>query len=75
MTMKKRIQKKFNQLYDHEVTLIEQQYSNRWDVKNDIDELNFYLNKTQKLSKKMHILRNAIKFDSKNLKRRQTCNL
>lgn len=73
--MKKRIQKKFNKLYDHEVTLIEQQYSDRWDVKNDIDELNFYLNKTQKLSKKMHILQNTIKFDSKNLKRRQTCNL
>lgn len=75
MSMKKRIQKKFTQVYNHETTLIDRQHCDRWDVKNDIDELNFYLNKTQKLSKKMHILRNAIKFDSKNLKRRQTCNL
>lgn len=68
--MKKRIQKKFNQLYNHEVTLIEQQYSDRWDVNNGIAELNFYLGKTTKLSKKIRILQNAIKFDSKNLKRR-----
>lgn len=72
--MKKRIQKKFNKLYNHEVTLIEQQYSDRWDVNNGIAELNFYLDKTTKLNKKMHILQNAIKFDSKNLKRRQICN-
>lgn len=72
--MKKRIQKKFNKLYDHEVTLIEQQYSDRWDVNNGIAELNFYLDKTTKLNKKMRILKNAIKFDFKNLKRRQICN-
>ena len=72
--MKKRIQKKFNQLYNHEITLIEQQYSDRWDVNNGIAELNFYLDKTTKLNKKIRILQNAIKFDSKNLKRRQICN-
>lgn len=68
--MKKRMQKKFNQLYNHEVTLIGQQYSDRWDVNNDIAELNFYLDKATNLSKKIRILQNAIKFDSKNLKRR-----
>ena len=66
--------KKFNQLYNHEVTLIEQQYSDRRDVNNGIAELNFYLDKTTKLNKKIRILQNAIKFDSKNSKRRQICN-
>lgn len=61
--MKIRLQKKLGDLYRREVNLFEDEYSDRWDFENAVAELNFYLSKTRKTSKKIRILRDSINWD------------
>lgn len=61
--MKIRLQKKLGDLYRREVNLLEDEYPDRWDFENAVAELNFYLSKTHKISKKIRILHESIEWD------------
>lgn len=65
--MKKRLQKKFFDLYHQEVSLLEEEYSDRWDFENAVAEINHYLGKTAGIGRKIRLLREAIWWDSKRL--------
>lgn len=62
--MKKRIKKKFYDLYHQEVSLLEKEYTDRWDFENAVAELNFYLNQTTGIGRKIKLLRDSMRWDS-----------
>lgn len=62
--MKKRIKKKFDDLYHQEVSLLEKEYADHWDFENAVAELNFDLDQTPGIGAKIKLLRDSIQWDS-----------
>lgn len=63
--MTKRIKKKFDDLYHQEVSLLEKEHTDRWDFENAVTELNFYLDQTPGIGRKIKLLRDSIRWDSR----------